>query len=195
MKNKLEINQELVDKIKDYCSISAIELLKENKGSNKALYYAEEATQEILIRFHNYNQQNKFTEEKKNDNFIFVSCKNQVRNTIKAETRYKKAFFKDYNSINLDTPSKDNDFIFEIKDTSLEDYIKEEEDVKEKLQFIVDLLNKSPFMRDFDIKVFFAIFVDGYSAREYARKNNLRYPTVLLSKKRIKNIFKHYQNK
>lgn len=195
MNNQLKIDQALVDKVKDYCSLSTMEVLKEDKGSRKALFYAEEATQEILLRFHKYNQQEKFTEDKRNDNFIFISCKNQVRNTIKSETRYKRTFFKDQNSINLDTPSQDNDFIYEIEDNSLEDYHKEENNIKEKLQFIVDLLNKSPFVRDFDIKVFFAVFVDGFSCRDYADKNNLRYPTVLLSKKRIKNIINHYYDK
>lgn len=200
---KLKFTDELYKQVEKYCLISARELLGDDKSSRRALYIAEESVYLVLMQLHRMNERGDFTEKKHTDNYLFVACKNKVRTTLEKMNALKRQTFNDYNNISLDKTQINHDCDYELKaepNTTLKDTLIDgdydydyHEYITDKLTLIVDVLNKSSYIRDEDIDIFFKCFVDGMSYKDYSRQSKINYTKVLNTASRIKNVIKFFE--
>jgi hypothetical protein len=194
---KLEITTELVNKLKDYCRLSASSLNNDNL-TRAYQYYAEEALSDLLLRWYRKNLKGDWKERQMTDNFFYISCKNTVRNMIAREDRNKVKVMKDFNNTSLDAPTDNDESEIEIES----DYNKDMEDVKDKeqnlnnkLNLIVKSLETSPYMEPWDKTVFVETFIERKMIKEVAKNNGLSNNQVKDSRARIRNIINREYNK
>jgi hypothetical protein len=194
---KIEITTELVNKLKDYCRVSAASLNNDNL-TRAYQYYAEEALSDLLLRWHKKNIKGDWKEKQLNDNFYFISCKNTVRNMIAREDRNKVKVMKDFNNTSLDAPTDNDESEIEIKSNyskDIEEVKDKEQNLNKKLNLIVKSLETSQYMEPWDKTVFVETFIERKMIKEVAKKNGLSKHQVKDSRARIRNIINREYNK
>jgi len=193
---KIKFTTELINKLKNYCEVAAIEVTG-GKGSNKALYFAEEALSELLLSWHKKNENIGFKKKQLNDNYYFISCKNFVRNAIIKENRNKRKIHNDFNNLTLDTLLNDNDNIdvqYQLEDVTEKELneVKYNDMIASKqLKFIVKTLENCEWINKYDIDVFHHVHVEGNTLKSYAQKNGCHTSLVSKSNIKVKNVIQY----
>jgi len=194
---KIKFTTELVNKLRDYCRVSASSLNNDNL-TRAYQYYAEEALSDLLLRWHKKNLKGDWKKRQMTDNFFYISCKNTVRNMIAREDRNKVQAMKDFNNTSLDAPTDNDESEIEIES----DYSKDMEEVKDKeqnlnnkLNLIVKSLETSQYMEPWDKTVFVETFIERKMIKEVAKNNGLSNNQVKDSRARIRNIINREYNK
>jgi hypothetical protein len=188
---KLNITTLLVEKVKNYTQINAAELT--GGGSNKALFIAEEALSELLMGWHKKNLRDAWKEDNFTDNFYFISAKNAVKNVITREDRIKRNVWKDAGNLSLNR-DLDGDIAFELEDDSPEELlhtIENDAEVNKQLQFIVETLENSKYINDFDVEVFLKCYMEGQFIKNFVAENGVSYKKVSNSKAKIRNVLNY----
>jgi hypothetical protein len=189
---QLEITTALVNQVKGYTQISASQLLG-GQGSSKVLFIAEEAVSELLISWHNRNLRNEWIESNFTDNFYFISSKNAVKNVIMREDRHKRQIWKDAGNVSLDK-SLDLDVTLELPDESIEDLerlLENEALIDYQLKFIVNTLENSKYINQFDIEVFLKCYVKGQFMKQFSIENKVSQKKVSNSRAKIRNVLNY----
>ena len=191
---KLDITTKLVEQVRDYTQIIATDLTGGEGGSNKALFIAEEALSELLLGWHKKNLRDDWKESNFTDNFFFISAKNAVRNIITREDRIKRHIWKDTGNLSLDK-NLEGDMLFELEDKNPQELlhiINNDAEVKKQLEFIVETLENSKFITEFDLEVFLKCYVEGQFIKTFVAENNVSYKKVSNSKAKVRNVLNYY---
>jgi len=189
---KLNITTKLVEQVRDYTQITATDLTG-GDGSNKALFIAEEALSELLLGWHKKNLRDDWKENNFTDNFFFISAKNAVKNVITREDRIKRQVWRDTGNLSLNK-DLDGDIAFELTDDSPEELlqtIENDAEVKKQLEFIVETLENSKYINQFDISVFLKCYVEGQFIKNFVKDNGVSYKKVSNSKAKIRNVLNY----
>jgi len=186
---KLEITQQLVDKIRNYCQVNVINLLNLTKSDKRVLHYADEATSEILLKFHRNNIEGKWKKQNFTDNYFFISCKNFVLNTINKEKALKRNMLMDYNNLRLDE-SFDDDMKYELIgfDPNEKSKVEQDKEIQEKLDFVVQVLEENEWINPFAIELFVWHFIENKYLKAFKEEKKCDYKKVTQSKKKIINV-------
>lgn len=189
---KIVFNTKLINQLRDYCQISATELLG-GQGSNKALYFAEEGLSELLMSWHRKNLKDGFKEANFNDNYYFISCKNFVRNAIIKENRNKRSILKDYDNISLDH-TMESGLEIELEDNTkkeLEQIMLSDKIMQKQLEFVVNTLENCEWITPFDLNVFHHVHVEGRTLKSFAMMNKKHLSEVSRSNVKVKNVIQY----
>jgi hypothetical protein len=195
---KIDFTTELVNKLRDYCRVSASSLNNDVLSRNYQ-YYAEEALSDLLLRWHKKNLKGDWKEKQLNDNFYFISCKNTVRNIIIREDRNKVQVMKDYGNISIDKDAEEEEIIIQLEsdyEKSIEAVQMREDKMNGMIESIVESLENSPYMQPEDVTVFVETFLNRKQIPIVAKELNLSRQRIADSRARIRNIInRDYNNR
>ncbi len=185
---EIVFDENLLKQVQKYCKIHASQYYG-GKGSRKALYLAEEATQDVMIDL--WSKRDGYYKKKKlTDNLLFITCRNKVGNLFGALNRMKREHYLDKNSINLDV-TQDGGYNIEIVDEDTEEHVinhkqEREEHIERLLQRIQDVLNDNKSIKVSDKEIFVLYYLEGYTQKSIAELKSKSYQWVRNSIKRIR---------
>lgn len=190
MENNIKFNQELWDKVMEYCLITASGVLANGSGQQRCIAISEEATSGVILRLYN----NPPEIEKDLDGYLFIAAKNAVYGVIKKHLGAKKRdIWKDSGNIGLDIPYNRN-ISLELPDYSdieMAAKLDYDEDMDNKVQLIINTLQENEWISEFDIEVFVMRFIDNMYIKDIAKVLGSTYQKVQRSSSKVKNILNH----
>ena len=197
---KVEFTQELIDKLKHYCKVNAINILRAGKDNNKVKYYTEDALSDLMDKWTNKNNRGGWDKKNFTDNFYFISCKNFVLNSMKREETFKHKVINDFDNVPLDyyrLSEEDGILPFQMVGYDLNDPTAKEKDAKmqERLEFVASVLTENEWINQFDTDLFVFHFIEGKTLKEFKDEYPANYRTIGQSKKKIINIINYLWNK
>lgn len=189
---KIEINNELMDKIKKYAAIAAVDLLNLKSGNSVSKYIADETVSKQMIYFLNKNEKNGWEESNFTDAYLFTAVKNTCRNILNSENNKKGNIInKDTGNLALDQFYLDEGDTIEIEDNELETKEIEEEIEKYKLEMVINTIANNKWIDDIDVVLFIHYFVQGKSMHSFHKKYKINKRETSLRTKKIKHILNY----
>ena len=189
---KIEFTEELINKLKNYCQINAINILNLKSSNRNVLFFAEEALSELLLAWHKKNLKDSFNKNNFTDNYYFISCKNFVYNQINKQNAKKRLSYLDTDNLSLDKEYDDINLELELESEENKfEKIEEERQKEMKIKFIVDILEKNKWINEFDKSIFIWYFIEGRNLTDFQKKYGVDYKKIGLSKRKIINIINY----